>query len=215
MKAFFAWIASFFKKKQVGQEDNSKSPVPPPIKPNYPTPGIKKIALIVGHGNGDSGAVGWNRMSEFDYNSFVANELVKIGFKDKQLQVFYRGSTGIVGVATKVVAWKPDISIEMHLNAFNGKAAGCEVLCLNGDNESASLARNFTEHFTKAFNRKTRGDLGVKWIGKEDRGYTSLKALSPIAKSILIESFFIDNKEEWVEPLSYLNFFERWIRDLE
>lgn len=174
---------------------------------------IKKIALIVGHGNGDSGAMGWNRFAEFVYNSTVAEEIAssEIG---KEIKVFYRGSSGIVGVAMKAVAHNPDLSIELHLNAFNGKAVGCEVLCLDGDEQSAIVGRSFANAFTQKFNRKLRREKGINWITSSDRGYSSLKAVSPIKHSILVEPFFIDTKEEWIEPIAYAEFLKEWIRSL-
>ena len=142
----------------------------------------KRIAIIIGHGNGDGGADTWNGSNEFEYNSLVA-EYVK-NESSQLIETFYRTSSGIVGVAAKAVAWKPDICIELHLNSYNGLAKGCEVLVLEGDKESEKLARNFAVSFAIKFQRVVRGDKGVKWIGNRDRGAASLRALSPIKQSL-------------------------------
>ncbi len=202
------WFKNLFKKKIIAPvKSEEQKPIP------SSSGEIKKIALIVGHGNGDPGAMGWNDMSEFNYNSFVADEIQRAN-TGKEIKVFYRGSTGIVGVAAKAVAWGPDLTIELHLNAFNGVANGCEVLVLDGDRVSAKVGEKFAKAFTEKFKRKLRGDLGIKWITSKDRGYTSIKAVSSIKQSILIEPFFIDNKAEWIDPLTYTNFLIGWIKDL-
>lgn len=168
---------------------------------------MKKIVLIVGHSLKDSGAIAWNGVKEFEYNLSVAKRLEKeIG-----VQVVLRGSTGIAGAALKALSYKPDLIIEMHLNSFNKTAKGCEVLVLNGDNASAEYARKFATAFTTKFNRKIRGDQGVKWVNKKDRGGFSLSMLAPAPAAILIESFFCDNEAEWVSVEDYFQFMKEFI----
>lgn len=179
-------------------------------KPKSP---IQKVAIIVGHGNGDSGAMGWNGVSEFDYNSAVAKSL-EISDTEKEIKAFYRSASGITGVAAAAVKWNPDIVIELHLNAFNGKALGCEVLCLQGHTASGEKARDFAEKFAAKFNRVKRRDNGVNWIASSDRGGLSLKKLSSVQYSILVEPFFIDNKNEWIDQQEYAGFLKEWIRGL-
>lgn len=179
-------------------------------KPKAP---IKKVAIIVGHGNGDSGAMGWNGVSEFDYNSAVAKSL-EISDTGKEIKVFHRSASGITGVAASAVAWKPDMVIELHLNAFNGKAIGCEVLCLEGKTSSGEKAVDFADKFTKKFSRVKRRSNGVNWISSSDRGGLSLKKLSSVQYSILVEPFFIDNKNEWIDQQEYAGFLKEWIKGL-
>ena len=173
---------------------------------------IKKVAIIIGHGHNDSGAMGWNGMSEFNYNQFVAEEVARSN-TGKEIKLFYRGPSGISGVAKKAMDWKGDITIEMHLNAFNGKAKGCCVLTLK-DKISIEYGRKFAQAFCKKFNRVLRDEDGVVELEKSDRGHHSLACVNDPAPSILIESFFIDNKEEWVEPMVYTSFLVEWIKEL-
>jgi N-acetylmuramoyl-L-alanine amidase len=211
---FIKWLLELFK---IGTQKDEVS-TPPIINQEIPTKEDirqfpkKKIAIIVGHGNGDGGADTWNGSNEFEYNSLVA-EYVK-NESSQLIETFYRTSSGIVGVAAEAVAWKPDICIELHLNSYNGLAKGCEVLVLEGDKESERLARNFAVSFALKFQRVVRGDKGVKWIGNRDRGAASLRALSPIKQSILIEPMFCDNKLEWIEPNMYAKFLTKWINEL-
>lgn len=181
---------------------------------NFPRSEIQKIAIIVGHGHGDSGAESWDKKTnEFEYNSIVASALALYPHS-KQVKIFWRGSAGIMGVAAQVVLWKPDLSIELHLNSFNGEAKGCEVLCLKGDIESGKIGKDFAKKFTEKFNRTLRRDQGINWISSGDRGATSLRAVSPIKRSILIEPFFIDNKNEWIKPSDLAKHLGEWMRSI-
>lgn len=173
---------------------------------------IKKVAIIVGHSHTDCGAIGWNKQEEFAYNSLVAQG-VFVANTGKETRVFYRGNSGIVGVGKEVSSWNPDVSIELHLNAFNGKASGCEVLCLNGENLSAEIGRSFANSFAKIFDRKLRAENGIKFLGNRDRGAANLASCN-VPLRVLIEPFFLDNQEEWIDPLTYKNFLVEWIRGL-
>lgn len=199
----FNWLKNLFKKKE--------QPTPQTPKP---TSNIKRIALLVGHGNGDSGAVGFNRVEEHAYNSFIA-EFVAQSDLNKQVKVFYKSKSGWIGTYPKVRLFKPDLTIELHLNAANGKAVGCEVLCLEGDNNSAVIGKQFALDFTTQFGRRMRGDKGIKWIDSSGRGYGNLvaaKAVSP--KAILVEPFFIDTPSEWITQYEYGNFLVKFINGL-
>ena len=173
---------------------------------------IKTIVLIVGHGAGDSGASGWNGMSEFNYNSFVAEEIAKAN-TGKQIEIVYRGASGIKGAAKKAMSYKADMTIEMHLNAFNKTAVGCVVLTLE-DKISIEYGRKFSEAFCKRFNRKIRDVDGVKELKKNDRGNYSLALCNDPPPSILLESFFIDNPSEWIDPAIYADFLIEWVKTL-
>lgn len=212
MSKIIGLFKSLFKTgKKIEPETNA------PSIPNSPR---KKIAIIVGHGAGDGGATGFNGVEEYSYNHKVAN-IVMENVTNHEIKIFYRTASGIAGVASRVVLWQPDMSIELHCNAFdgdfkkgiNGTASGCEVLVLVGDGESERLGRSYVKSFKEKFNRKPRHDMGIKFIDKGDRGGASLKAVSPIKQSILVEPFFIDRKEEWIEPLTYAEFLAKWLSE--
>lgn len=170
----------------------------------------KKIVLIVGHSPKDSGAIGWNGVKEFDYNHQVAKMLNK----SHGVDYIIRGEGGIAGAALSALAKNPDLIMELHLNAYNGQAKGCCALVLKGDDTSALYARKFTSMFCSKFNRVLRADKGVVWVDKSDRGGFSLSVLYPAKAAILLESFFIDNKNEWIEIEDYYKFMVEFIESL-
>jgi N-acetylmuramoyl-L-alanine amidase len=214
MKKFLMWLLGLFK------ADTQKPVVTIPNSPEAPDSSntkseIKKVALIVGHGNGDPGAQSKNKkINEFDYNSEVAKYVSESKDHGKIVKVFYRGKSGIVGVALEAVAWGADLSVELHLNSFNSIAQGCEVLVLKGDNASAEIGRSFAKSFTETFKRMLRREKGINWISGSDRGGASLKAVSPIKRSILVEPLFVDNDAEYLEPKRYADWFIGWLKSI-
>lgn len=185
------------------------------IAPSSPvtTSGIKNVAIIIGHGAGDSGATGQGT-SEFVYNSKVA--AIIEGSKDhgKNIKLFWRDSRGISGVNGDVKKYQDDLSIELHLNSYNGTAKGCEVLTLAGDTASIKIAQSFADSFCKEFDRVKRNIDGVKELASSDRGHYSLLAVNDPPPSILVEPFFIDNKDEWIAPDIYAAFIIKWLKGL-
>lgn len=176
---------------------------------------IKKIALLVGHGAGDSGAIGWNKVEEHAYNSKLASLIMEYASIGKEIKVFYKSKSGWPSTYLDVAKFSPDLTIELHLNAATGTAYGCEVLVLNGHSDSAEIGRSFASAFTSQFGRRLRGDKGIKWIGSGDRGYGNLKGASVVGTwSILVEPFFIDTESEWIEPSEYAKFLAEWIKGL-
>ena len=205
---FFKWLFGLFESKKPEVE------IPEVKKEDVKDFPKQRIALIVGHGprGSDEGAISYNGISEFEYNSLVA-EMTAAKSK-KAVKVFYRSTDGIVAVALKAIEWSPDIVIEMHLNSYNGTAQGCEVLCLDGNSEAGKLGQSFAKSFCEKFKRKLRGDMGVKWIASSYRGGLSLKTLRSIKKSILIESFFCDNPNEWIDQHVFAKHLTEWIDEL-
>lgn len=175
---------------------------------------IKKIAILVGHGAGDSGAIGWNKVEEHEYNKKVASIVSEMNL-GKEIKVYFKAKGGWVSTYTEIAKFNPDLSIELHLNAATGNAVGCEVLVLKGHNDSASIGMSFANMFTQKFSRKIRGDKGIKWISSGDRGYGNLVGVSMAATwSVLVEPFFIDTKSEWIEPEEYAKFLAEWLRGI-
>lgn len=189
----------------------SNSSKPAPIEP---VKKYKKIAIIIGHGHGDSGAENWDKSrNEFEYNSIVAN-YIKSKITDREIRLFWRGRTGLTGVNTQVRLWDDDLSLELHLNSADVPARGCEMLCLSGDKQSISLAQDLAAAFCMKFGRKLRDEDGVKELKKKDRGHYSLALVDDGKPSILLEPFFISAKDEWIDPLIYAEFLVDWIKEL-
>lgn len=187
------------------------SSMPAPIEP---TKKYKKIAIIIGHGHGDSGAESWDKgRNEFEYNSIVA-KYINSKIKNREIKLFWRGRTGITGVNSQVNLWDDDLSIELHLNSADVPARGCEILCLGSDKAAVSLGRDLAAAFCLKFGRKLRDEDGVKELKKKDRGHYSLALVDDGKPSILVEPFFISNKDEWIDPLIYADFLVNWINEL-
>lgn len=173
--------------------------------------GKKKVVLIVGHGaNGDKGAQCHNGTWEYDYNLKVAKILnEKLG-----CPFVLREGLGISGAALKALTCSHDLIIELHLNAFNGKAKGCEVLVYEGDTLSYSYGKSFAKAFCTKFNRVMRGEEGLKIVSTSDRGGKSLYVLRPAKAAILVEPMFCDNKDELLPVDMYAEFLMEWIGKL-
>jgi len=210
------WLLNLFNnkgsvKKTEPAQPKIEQPKTEPIKESD----IKKIALLVGHGAGDSGAVcRRNRLEEHTYNS-IAAETIAQSDVGKSIKVFYKSNSGWLGTYAKVKLFNPDLTIEMHLNDADSLAVGCEVLCVNKDSKSCEVGKQFASEFCKEFQRRIRGDKGIKWMQQGGRGYMNLvgaKAVSP--RSILIEPFFINTESEWIEPSRYAEFLIKFLRGL-
>ena len=187
---------------------------PKPEQPSAPTVSkIKKVAIIVGHGAGDSGAAGQGT-NEFAYNSEVAKIVESLSnIHGKTIKLFWRDSRGIKGVNSDAEKWGGDLTLELHLNSYNGSAVGCEVLTLK-DRPSVLLGQSFARAFCGRFDRVMRNQDGVKELSSSDRGHYSLQLVDDAPPSILVEPFFIDNKKEWIDPKVYASFVVDWLSKL-
>lgn len=206
---FIKWLISLFTPKKLPDVViiTPKNPLEEvPTKEEIDSFPKKKIAILIGHGAGDSGAICFNGIEEHAYNKQVAEYIES----KLPVKLFFKTSSGWAPTYLKLAAFKPDISMELHLNSFNGKAMGCEVLCTS--QKAKLLADSFNSKFSARFNRKNRG---IKWLESGDRGYGNVKSASMLSgQAILIEAFFCDNKDEWIEPLTYAQFLVEWIHEL-
>lgn len=79
-----------------------------------------------------------------------------------------------------------DLSVQLHLNAFNGKAYGCEAYCYNA-NGLPEAQRISAKLGTVWHNRGAEIRPGLYWTRKTK------------AKAVLVESFFCDNKDDYAK----------------
>lgn len=102
-------------------------------------------------------------------------------------------------------------SIEPHLNAFNTKAKGYEVLVLKGDTTSALYAKELLDLFGKMY--PDRVNRGIKYVKSGDNGFANLMAAKKngMEVALLTELFFIDNKSEWISRGDMAQFFNRFL----
>lgn len=201
-------------KKQSNPVGKKEPEIVIPPQPQVESDGsIKRIAIIIGHGHGDSGAVGYKGVKEFDYNSKVA-KYIQEKVKSKEIKLFWRGALGITGVNGAVRVWNDDLSIELHCNSADTMAFGCEVLTLSNDKVSIKMGQRFAQQFCARFNRRIRNSDGVKELGERDRGHYSLELVNDPPPSILVEPFFLNNPQEWIEHDEYGQFLVEFIEAL-
>lgn len=202
------WFKNLFKKKQSAPVE--KNPIDEAIKVPKPLGpiGKSKIAILVGHGAGDGGASCWNKMTEHDYNKKVA---MIIASRMPNVTIYFKQKVGgWAPVYAQMALHRPELSVELHLNAYNGKAVGCEVLITS--EVARSLGERYASMFCAKFNRVMRGAKGIKWLGSGDRGFGNVYSASKVAKkAMLLESFFCDNKNEWIEPEIYAEFLVEFL----
>lgn len=111
-----------------------------------------------------------------------------------------RDENGVYGAAKDLRSVKVNATIEPHFNAFNGRAAGAEILILREDGLSRHYAELFLDIFKETYpSRKIRG---VKEVGPRDRGYSNLLNSKKVGMevAILSELFFGDNPKDFLLP---------------
>jgi N-acetylmuramoyl-L-alanine amidase len=158
-----------------------------------------RLAVVVGHTKESPGAYSAQplRLSEYDYNTQVAQEMYRYAMeKGLQTKIFTRDSGGLTKAYKEINEYCKDdgVVIELHLNAFNGKAKGTETLFDMEPTESIDFAREIHEVMLAVFNRKGKEDRGIKKRLPGDRGYLNLALCK--APSCIVEPAFCDNRDE-------------------
>lgn len=123
----------------------------------------------------------------------------------------FRDNGGVYGAAERLFESGCNASIEPHLNAFNGKAKGFEILAMAGDTRSISEGIRIAKAFKEMFpDRLLRHGNGVKIVKRGDRGYKNLKdaRYAGMRVALLSEAFFIDNPDEWISHYDMAEFWE-------
>ena len=212
------WLIELIKALFGSKDPVDNGNVIPPAKPlpELPTPAevgnfpFLKIALVRGHGGNDPGALG-NGTSEVEYNSWVMDYVAS---KTTRNLKCFKDDSSIKAVLSSV-SFKPDVTIQLHCNSYNKLAHGCEVLVIDSDKKSYAIAEKFAKEFTIKFGRKLRRPeaFGKKLLSSSDRGAASLKA-TLIGVKILVEPFFIDNKDDFLSKEEYAKFLLDFIERL-
>lgn len=196
------WIKNLFRRRKTPPRDNHNGyGEGKDFIPNW--------GIIIPHEKRAPGATSYNgKYSEYIYGMIMAQG---IGLPYKT-----RDNGGVYGAAKKLVSEGVNATLEPHYNAYNGKAKGFEILVLKNDSLSAHYARLFIDDFKLEFpNRVARGDNGIKWISKGDRGYYNLiNAKSAGAKVVLLsELFFGDNESDFLRTDEQSHFWRSQLFD--
>lgn len=163
-----------------------------------------RIAIVNGHTAKAAGAraVAPIGKQEYFFNKDLGQRMLKAcKALSVEAKMFYRDDIGIQGAYKNALAYKPDLIIELHFNAFNGKASGSEVLYsdqfdLAGLKER-ELAQLVQKEICKALGFKGHQDRGAKDRPrtKREAGWFNLAQTINVA-SILVEPFFGDNPDD-------------------
>lgn len=152
-----------------------------------------KILLISGHGAGDVGACG-NGYKEYNLTREVVNILAKklksyakVDVYDQKRNAFYDCQNGTFKIG------KYDYVLEIHFNAFNGKAYGSECYVTTrevGITVEQAIMKNMKKFFTLRDNDSI-------FDGVKRTNFLVINTVKSRGMSgALLETCFIDNKND-------------------
>lgn len=159
---------------------------------------IMNYFICVGHANYGNGVIssadgtGYGGVNEYKYNKelapYVVKWLQKAGHKatlciapEGQLHSLNDEINYFIGEEGKQ---NYDLSVQLHLNAYNGTAHGCEAYAYNEAGKEVA-DRICSKLGTIWDNRSGQIRTGLYWTRKTK------------AKAVLIESFFCDSKSDY------------------
>src|SRR4030042_5285720 len=197
------------------------------------------IGIIVGHTKKSSGAVAYNGVSEYTFNSLVVDYINKLHIDNDLIRyhIFRRDNEETLEmIARNVELVKCDLSLELHFNSTVGTAKGCECLISNVDFHSndEKYANILTDKLAHEYGIVQRhiykysiGSCsyvidGVKRIINGDRGWHNLFVMKTIGKvkaALLFEPCFAhmntsESKSIIENPERYANFLVSNITDM-
>lgn len=157
-----------------------------------------KICVSIGHSFKEQGATTRDgKTSEYIFNTALAqlikDQLVKDGY---EVVITNRltdgGGTGMTADVRAINASASDLCVELHCNAFNTKAQGCETLYWYRSKKAKQLAQCIQNEMVNALGNNDRGEKGINSSG---RGAKVLRETE--MPMVITEPFFIDNPEEF------------------
>ena len=149
-----------------------------------------KTAFIIGHTPYSKGAFS-NYFNDYEFNfwsSFIPKfeDIGDVFIHDNKLGYTSRQKE----MAKKTRNY--DLVLELHFNAANELANGCEALYYYRNEKSRKLCEVFCSDFTQRTGIKNRG--AKRLVDASDRGYGFVYNQKPAA--IILEPFFGDNKKD-------------------
>lgn len=134
---------------------------------------VKKIALIIGHDEKAQGAVAYNGMSEYKFNSFVTSYAKEYAPAEITARIFNRNKGGIRVALQEAKDWGADASIEFHFN-WNETVVKkqLEILVYKKSIDSQAFAKKLASAINKKMGISLRGDdsNGLKIVVDGERG---------------------------------------------
>ena len=170
---------------------------------------MKKLALIVPHKESSQGAQ--DHTGETEYSK-MGRVLRKVKLELINAKIFngadysiplevgvFKRITTIEEVCRRVIAFKPDLSLENHFNGGGGN--GIEILCLRYD-EDIELAKRLSFMVSNWFKSVRRRDNGAYILKGYERGSDNIEIIKealPHCTPLLVEPFFGDTKEDSIK----------------
>lgn len=176
-------------------------------------PNFKPVwGLVLPHYQHDGGAnnkkwyaaAGVAFFSEYTYAKKMFLKLISYKQDD-------RNNGDVSGAAERLVKQGCNSYLEPHKDAYNTSVGGFSFLYISGDALSKKYAEFFRDAYIKMFpNKNPRYSNGLKSVKKGVAGYNNLvKAKKQgMEVAILSETFFIDNKNDFVSPEAMAKFWK-------
>jgi len=196
---------------------------------------MREVIILIGHNKKNKGAIAFNGLSEYEFNSQVAHwtaDYINKTFSHYIKAHVYDKNKGIAHIRRQNVLNQrsPYLCIELHFNSFKKAARGCEMLIADGNPENEFtmpevhefiLADIFTDKFAAIYGNPERGEDGVKKISSNrERGWHNLLGGRTLAKyAFLFEPCFANFKnpvsQRIIEqPRHYSNVLGRLIGEM-
>ena len=193
------------------------------------TPASKPIGNYGSHGEGGEAfkpkwgiivphtlRAGGARTPDKKWNEyFYAQEMLKFLKKQRLIPSATRDNGGVSQAARDLVRAGATATLEPHKDAYNSRVGGYSILVLKGDNLSKELALKIISLFEQKYpSRSKRSGDGVKEVEGRDNGAANLRAAKRAGAeaALLSELFFIDNRNEFIEPEEMALF---WVEALQ
>jgi hypothetical protein len=179
------------------QSEKVEEEIPPPGP--APASPIGRLFVAVGHNKG-TGSKAYDGADEWTTSKAVADRMtqlapryglqVQVGIRDRRLG--YGDAMRRHGNAADV--FKANLSIEIHRNAYNAKAEGCEFICVS--DKGAAAARIFAATERAVFPEiKTRRDEGI--LDRREGGNGAGFCRAPGCPALVVEPCFHDFPKDW------------------
>ena len=153
-----------------------------------------KVFLGVGHGGSDPGAVA-NNTKEKDLNLSIAlacrDELVRNGVSVKMSREKDENDT-ISEEIKECNAYAPDLAVDIHNNAANGKGDGAEVFHSHLGGKGKTLAENILAEIVKVGQNSRGIKTRVNSQGKDYYGFIRQTS----CPAVIVECAFVDNASD-------------------
>lgn len=148
---------------------------------------MKKIAFVIGHHRFSKGAYSeYYGLREYDFYKQFEDTLKMYG------DVFYHNPLKGYNSRQKAMAKRTkdyDIVFELHFNAANGNAEGCEALYWYNNLKTKAICEKFCKEYTHYSKTHNRGAKALS--SKSQRGYGFV--FNQKAPAIILEPFFGDD----------------------